>query len=412
MTVAPLYPGAAPALDVTIRKDGVEIADGSGGAVGVLSLRQNTYGNWQRSWSAGTRAFDVMYDAFASGEDLGRWGLLFRYPGRDQVIASGPVTTTILAEGSNEGIAADAVSCWGVTDLTHWRERIVFATPTTDVPDGNATGAGGTWPAFTRTKTGHAEDLLLEYLRENLGPAALNRRKLPWANIVIPANRGVGPVVTVSPQANENVLDIAQQLAALAGTSFDMIHTGPNELTVYVRDSVYRGNIIFSTAIGTARGVQIKKQRRSKNEVIASGAGDDATTRYVRRRAAPPVAGIIAPPGGYSEVREEFIKSNGTDAELIVKADSELIEDGGEFGLKVSPDPSCPWRLGEDYHLNDTVAAMVYDQPFELPIREAVIRHESDTLVQQPSVGFDDDESIEPIINSLLARIRRLENRA
>lgn len=411
--MALLVPGQPAALDVTIRKDGVEVADGAGGRTGVLTLKVNDYGLWQWVWPRGSYAYDYLFDAFASNEDLGRYGLVFRYPDDPTIIASGPITTMIAADGNVNGVATDAVSAWGVTDITHLRERIIFPVWTEDLPNSNVTGTTGTFSQFDDEESGSAENILLRYVRRNLGDLALTRRRLPWATLTVPAERGAGPSTFYRPKANTNVLAAAVDLASLAGTTFDVVQTGNNALSLIVRDRVERTGIIFDPSIGTALGVQLKRQRRPKTEVIASGSGDDASVVYVRRRAASPSPGITEPPGGYSEVREEFIKGSGDDAdELIANADAELVEDGPELGIKVEPAPGVPWRVGRDYFPGDYAIGVFRGASFFAPIEEIVLRHQDGTLVEEPSVGFADDDNVGPVLDVILKKIARLEGRA
>lgn len=405
------YPGVLATVDVMIRRNWREVADGAGGTQGAIQLRGNDYGVWQWVWPIGTPAYAELFAALNSGEDLGDWGLVFRHPGTEIIFASGPVTTIIAAEGNTNGVSGDALSAWGVTELTHWRERLIMPDSTVTLPDANTTGTGGTFPVFTDTRTGHAEDLLLDYLRANL-TAGLAYRRLQDVTVTVPANRGAGPIVTLSPQANTNVLEVAQTLALISGTSFDMVQTGPGTAEVKVWDRQVRQGIVFSVDLGTAAGVRLKKQRRRKTQIIASGSGNDSTVRYARLTAATPVAGVVAPPSGYSEVREEFIKSSGDDANLILKASQEIIEDGPELGLAVEPADGVPWLLGQDYMLDDTVVGVLGGEEFEIPIHEVLINHQDDTLSQQATVGFSDTEDISLIIEDLTARLRRVEERA
>lgn len=408
------YAGELPSLDISIRKDWIERYDGAGARTAVLTLKQNDYGLWQVIWPAGTPAYDLMVQALASGEDLGRWGVVLRQPGVAEPVASGPVTTAILAEGRTNGIAEDAISVWGVTDLTHLRERVIFPDHTVDLPNSNATGTGNTWPVEADEETGPAETVMLTYVRRNLGADALARRRLGAnfpCSLVVPASQGRGPTVTVAPPPNRNVLEQVDELATLAGLTVDMVQTGPAQITVFVREATVRNGIVWSVESGTALGVRVKRQRRPKTEVIAGGSGTYGPPLHVRRRAAAPVPGVTEPSEGYSEVREEYIKGSGDEAApIIVKADEELIEDGPELGLAVEPAPGVPWRVGVDYQVGDVAIGMFGSIPFPAPVRQVVLRHEDATLIEEPSVGFADSEPIEPVLDQLFSRIRSLED--
>lgn len=392
------------ALLTTFRKDYVEDEDAGNAKTSVLTLKINDYGLWQLVWDFGTNQADYMLEALASGEDLGRWGIVFRNPYTEQIVASGPITTVIASDGRRNGIAADAVSCWGVTDLTHFRERITFPDPTTDIPV--TTGAvGHTWSAFTRTKTGPRETIALDFIRENIGSTAIARRRLP-VPLNVPTSLGRGGTDSYTVTANENVLTVVQQMGARGDLVFDVLQVdGAAELDVVVREPQVREGIVWSTDLGTANGVSIKAQRRPKTDVINSGSGDDPTTVYVRRVA-------TAPTGGFSEVREEFIKGSGADPEeLSGEADEELIEDGPETGVDVEPAPEAPWQVGVDYEIGDRVIGMFADTPFTVPLLQVVLRHEDGTLTEEPSAGFEDDDSIEPVLNLIFRELRKLRRR-
>lgn len=418
-------------LECSVRRDGVEMVDGSGAQTSVLTLKKNDYGLWQQVWPHGTPAARFLQDAQRARHDLGRYGLVYRQPGTEVVVASGPVTTVIDSFGRRNGIASDALSCWGVTDLTHLRERIVFPDPTVDIP--LTSGTLHQWPSFTRTKTGPAETVALEFIRENIGSTALARRRLAYFTLVIPVTQNRGPVVTRSPQANSNVLEVVQELMALAGLVIDVKQTARQVLTVEVRTPAVRTNIVWMPGDGgTASGISIKASRRPKTDVIASGSGDDPSAPYARRVAA-------APPGGYSEVREEFIKGSGsiatTDrpaqgdqpartvaeqnadlvAKLVADADEELIEDGPEYGLDVEPSEGTVWRVGIDYNLGDLTKAHLPgddEQPgasFDVPVNTVLLRHDDGTLTEEPTAAFDDDFSIEPLLRRIFRKITRAE---
>lgn len=396
---------AVAALMVGLRKDYVEIEDGSGARTSVVTLKRNDYGLWQHVWDFGTPAAEILFQAQIDGEDIGRYGLIFRQPESEQVVASGPATTLIASQGRRNGVAADALSAWGVTDTTHLRERITYPVPTVDIPA--TTGSTGhTWSAFSRTKTGPAETVALDFARENIGASALARRKLANATVIVPASLGRGPTRTYTATANENVLTVMQECFAGTNLTFDLVQTADNELTLMVRESQLREGIVWSVEAGTAAGVAVKAQRRPKTSVINSGSGDDATTVYVRRDA--PV-----PPGGFSEVREEFIKGSGDDpVELSGEADEELVEDSAEVGLDIEPMPDLPWRVGVDYFLGDEVYAQFRDTPFPAPLEQVIIRHEGGTLTEEPSAAFTDDDDLSPILTDLYRQLRRLRRRS
>lgn len=414
--------GQPSRLDVSVRKDWSVVADGEGARVCVLTLKANDYGLFQLVWSDTTRAGQELASALISGEDLGRWGLVFRNPTTGAVIASGPITTVIRADGSTPGIARDAVSCWGVTDLTHLRERLIYPEPAVDIPVTDPAGPLHTWSVVERSLTGTPENLIRSLVDETLGAAALARRRLPGVTLTIPATAGIGDQAsrTVVEPVNRNVLEACEGVASLGGLVFDLVNTSNGQLELVIREPQVRRGVVWSTHLGTALGVSVKRQRRPKTDVIAGGSGAAAPvdTPYARRVASSAVVGGN-PTGGFAEVREEYIRASGDDpADITSRADEELVEDGPELGLSVEPAPTNPWAVGVDYEVGDETIALLgaggtspgQEIEVEVPLRQVLLRHDEGVLVEEPSTGFDVDDNLEPVIERIDRRLRRLED--
>lgn len=419
-----LSPYVPPTLDVSFRYDFHEIEDGAGAQVAVLDLQHNTYGTWQAAYDVHHPVGQMLLSALISGEDLDHWGAVFRLPGSEQIIASGPVTTIIAADGRRNGLSDDAISVYGVTDMAYLSDRICFPLESIDIPLTADTGPGHTWGSYRKYRKDPVETVILEFIDGALGSTARPRRQLgagitPQTTFVVPASLGRGPTVFTAPTANDSVQSVIDNIAGLAGLSFDIRQSGPGEVTVYVVENQTREGIVWapSGAYGedagsgpaTANGLTVKRQRSKATSVIASGYGNDTSVVYVRRDATAPSLGVPT-------IREEFIKGavEGTttdDVEILVdEADAELEEDSGELGLDLEPSPLAPWHLGVDYELGDNVIGVIYGEDVEAPIRRVVFTHSDGAITESITAEWAED-LLGPVVRDLYRRLDRTTRR-
>lgn len=405
----PVVPGTRSSLQISVRRlsaDGtryVEIGDGTGAINATLTIEANNFGTWQAAWPLDCEAARIFEDALASTEDKDQWGLVFRHPDTQEIIASGPSTTIICAEGRPEGITPDAVSVWGVTDEEILRNRIMFADPAEDV----STTAITQFAVADDVRTGPAEDIFLGFVADNLGPDALITRRRN-NTLVVPESQGRGLVTTYTSQSN-TLLSMGREVFARAGLAFQIVQDATTgKLVLEVREPTARTGVIWSVQAGTATALALKSQRRPKTSVIVSGSGEDPTTPYVRADAA-------APSGGFTGPREEYIKITADDTEFAEMRDagrSELEEDAGEIGVKIVPTLGTPWVLGRDFKINDMVIVSRRSADVQVPVTSVVYSHPTGgVVVEEPRGGGWEDASTEPILRKLLNTLRRYERR-
>lgn len=409
------------ALDISWRYDFVEIEDGSGASAATVDITRNEQGTWQVNYPIAHPMAQVLLASLVAGEDIDRWGAVFRLPGTGDIVASGPASTILANDGVRNGVADDAISVWGVTDFGYFSKRLTWPSPTEDISETPDDGSGVTLTNFDRTKTGPVETVILDFITENLGSGAIARRQLgaglgaSQPTLTIPTTAGRGPTVTYTVTMNDNLGGVIAALAPLGDLTIDLRQAGPGEMEVIVNEAVTREGIVWSptSSFGelagggpaTANGISVKRQRRASTQVICSSYGDDATVTYVRRDA-DDITGTIA------TEREEYIKSGSADAaEMIPEADAELEEDSSEIGLDVEPSALAPWRLGQDYELGDRVIGVIFGQDIEAPIRRVLLTHDNGTFVEQATAAYDDATALAPILNDLYSRLQKLTRR-
>jgi hypothetical protein len=329
-------------LTVSLRKDFVEVEDGSGYSSMYGLLEYVGAGQWQAIWPKHTDAARALTASRLAGEDLARWGVVVREEGSPEVVWSGPVLTATRTSGAPSGYARDSVTCYGMTDTGILAGYLGFMTPATDV----STTAATIGTAYD-TRTGAAETVLLGYITANVGSGALARREI--AELVVPASLGRGSTITYKSRFH-SLLDVARSVSVKGGVGVRLVQGGRGELLVEPSVPVARPGLVWSVEAGTLVGSAWTWTAAEATDVIAGGRDELTTRNFVRSTA-------TAPTGGFGFRRERFSAQtnveDGTD--LKESADELLLEGASQNGIQVEPTESVQWRYGVDYALGDLV---------------------------------------------------------
>jgi hypothetical protein len=276
------------------------------------------------------------------------YGVVIRKAGSSEVIASGDVSknvTRISADGNG-------VDVGGALDEDVLKRDYAWTAPASAV-----TAGGNTDSNLFDTRTDDAETVLLGYIGDNIGSAALlPARRLAYLHV--PASSGRG-VVSTWQAAFTPLIDLARDLTAASGISVRVKQAAEDdrlEVVIRARADV-SDDIVFSQLDGSidnaefevdaptatqAIGVTIDDATHTRTAYITTDAA--AETKWGRRRVV-----IVDAEAGTQGTREDAAAAALVDgAEAFVASIAPVVLLGG-------PQPFV------DYFLGDTVGVVRAD---------------------------------------------------
>lgn len=249
-----------------------------------------------------------------------------------------------------------------VSDRDDMFSRVAFP-----VPSKVLTTTPSTFTASHDVRTGAVETVLLQYIAQNLGPAApvANRR---MASLVLPTTLGRGGTTTVSARM-DNLGRLVSDLAEAGGLLVDVVHdesTGTPRLLLTVNAVTDRtSNVRFgpadTTATGTISAWSYKLEAPEMTRAVVFSANE-----LEAREAAQftdPAAETL-----WARAREVLVDQRQTDdATEITRAGTEALEEGAtpvavEFSVMDGPDVA----YRRDYFIGDRVGVEIPGLPDEV----------------------------------------------
>lgn len=279
-------------------------------------------------------------------------------------VASGQVRVIERASEVDEdtGRVVDNMVLGFVSDRDDVFSRLAFP-----VPSKVLSTTPSTFTAAHDVRTGAVETVLLQYIAQNLGPAApvANRR---LASLVLPTTLGRGGSTTVSARM-DNLGRLVSDLAEAGGLLVDVVHdesTGTPRLLLTVSAVTDRtANVRFgpadTTATGTISAWSYKLEAPEMTRAVVFSANE-----LEAREAAQftdPAAETL-----WARAREVLVDQRQTDdATEITRAGTEALEEGAtpvavEFSVMDGPDVA----YRRDYFIGDKVGVEIPGLPEEV----------------------------------------------
>lgn len=339
-------------------------------------------------------------------------GVVARLPGAATVIASGTVNQeATLYQDSKSG--PDQVTFTGPMDEAVLAGEQAWPEPgkwLNDVTSRNVLSSG------VDARTGIAEDVLLGYIADNIGPSAFHStsttphidRRMPELVIPTSAHRGTSG----SYQANFNtLLAIAQAICATSGITISVRQAGSGQLALAVRARANKSaDVIFSRVEGSLDSATYTRQAPTITRGIAFN--DDGTNRsyaMVVDTAAEALWGQrwVSMTDGATNIIADLLTAAGA----LVATGTELA------GAVLAPVvlPGAP-VFGVDYMLGDTVTAVdsegnsITDQLVQMDYQHTA--GAAPTITPSIAISADDLTAAHvPVIRALTAAIRALQRR-
>lgn len=358
-------------------------------------------GTWPREMGAGpiwaglalTRPQDL---------DVAHYQVVVRVPDDDRVLTSLLVSGDIDVDiGYAEGEARDTVAVYGHT-YTHLLAGVpITPDPAVDAPE----GAVGQWANALDTRTGPAEDVLVGFLAQHVGPAApLTRRRFPFLNI--PESQHRGSTVTYG-QRFPTALAAARAICEQGGITCRLEQGAEGVVDVVITEQQLRDDIAFSRAARTLAGLRVRHTTAAATSALVGGPGEEIDRVFTRVTATPPA-------GGWAYLREPFVSatSDGTLAALQQAGRSEQLELNPPLAVSLYPRPSARWVPGVDFDLGDRLPVTEADTTVEARVEEIVISHRrgaAPTLL--PQIGQPIGQKLTSKINRIARSLRRITTR-
>lgn len=328
-------------------------------------------------------------------------GIVIRRAGTDYVVASGDIEDADI-DGFTGGRASLVVR-W---DDGIFGDEIAYADPTTDVSSTGLT----TLSDGHDIRTGVAEDVLLDYLAANIGPAAgVTRRRYPW--LILPTSGGRGGSDTWKAR-DETLLDLARRICIPHGLAFRLAQnpTGAG-VAMEVWEPGTTPAARFSPQSGGVTGLKLKVAARTVDEVIVLGPGTEVARVRTRRNTTLPagrrrrvrVIDARQADGTGTEIRDLMRQPADealTDGDTVAAATFTLVErTGAVYGVD--------WALGSVLSVADQNLTTV-----EAPVQSVRITHDAgrDPVIE-PHIGTGSDlgaitglKQLRRLINPLLTQ--------
>ena len=291
-------------------------------------------------------------------------------------VASGQVRTIERAMEVDEdtGQIVDAMTLGFISDRQDVFSRLAFP-----VPSKVLSTTPSTFSAAHDVRTGAVETVLLQYIAQNLGPAApVTNRRLP--SLVLPTTLGRGGTTTVSARM-DNLGRLVSDLAEAGGLLVDVVHdesTGTPRLLLTVDLVTDRSeNVRFGPAETTATGsisswsYSLEAPELTRAVVFSANELDAREATQFVDTAAETLWG---------RAREGLVDQRQTDdATEITRAGTEALEEGAtpvtvEFTVMDGPD--VVYR--RDYFVGDRVGVEIPGLPEE--VSDNVVREVTTTV--------------------------------
>ncbi len=225
-------------------------------------------------------AWRVTVDASSPSADLLRAGegiALLDESGH--VLLSGPKRPM---ERTHTSGAENTLTFSGVDD-TAQLARIVYPSPNTPITEAGVQHGAQYW-----TRSGPAEDVLLELIAANAGPDAIDDRALP--GLRIPASEGRGHEVS-SQLRLDNLLEAAWSVAGAGDLGFHLVQDHDStDLLVHVypaRDVSDR--VRFSPYLGNLGSYEYSASPPEVTDVIVAIGGEGTDRRFYRYQERDPL---------------------------------------------------------------------------------------------------------------------------
>lgn len=277
-------------------------------------------------------------------------------------------------------------------------------------------------------KTGPADDVMKQYVRENLGSLAVTPARLrngAISTVGVAANSSSGPQWEGS-RAYRNLMEILLDISATSSVDFSMEIAPPGiEFRTYFPqkgvDRTITANppgsgrpaLIFSPEFGNMANVSyIKSRTEEATTVLVTGAGVQAGRNfYVESSPA-----IADSPINDIEITHDA-RNETVFGGLVYVAGKELAENAAQesFSFDVVQTPACFY--GRDYFVGDKVTVRFADAGIEVDKKILGVNitvadgRESLKMVfgDVTPTPLTDREALERVIQQLIARIRAIE---
>lgn len=318
-------------------------------------------------------------------------GIIVTGPGG--VILSGPMTEPLMKRTTEDPLGTWTIS--GVSDVVAIEDGLAYPSPA--VADPNAQTRAND------TRTGPAETLALDYIRENIGQAAPAARRNMRVNVA--ASLGRGPVRTMEPRF-DNLLDLVRKIFAGSNLLIDVVQIG-NVLEVQVREAAdlslrvrldFDNDQLTETAYSAAAP--------TVTDVIVAGQGEGVARIMVRRTS----------PSTFGRRIERFLDQRNTEVltELEQAGDELLAEDAAERNVfQVVPNMGLGLVYGVHWRVGDIVSVVIDDEPVPVPVTSASIKVSADGVFVGAKVGnppvTEWEDAVESRLNQTEGRLSLLE---
>jgi len=325
----------------------------------VLHLRRNKTGAF--AFAVPASAPLVPYLAAGNGVVISRNGT---------VLLSGPFRVL----ERQWTAAGDQVLVSGPDDLCWLEERLASPVPSAAAPPFSA-------QAYD-IRSGVASTVLRQYVNVNAGPGAAAGRAVP--GLTLGTDPLLGP--TVSGRARFNsLLYLLQQLAIAGGDlGFSVVQQGTSLVFGVTQATDRTATAQFAPDLGNLQAFSYKVEAPTANLLIAGDASTGLSRQFYQ-------SGDAASAALWGARIEAFLnQSNTTTAAEIQQAiAAQLVSQGQETTLQITPIDTDALAYNRDYFLGDRVTVNLGETLVQDTVREVVIE-----------VSVQDGELITPMIGT------------
>jgi Siphovirus ReqiPepy6 Gp37-like protein len=339
-----------------------------------IFARINDVGTWELALPTDTEAGAMLLaDTFARLEVVLD----------QQVWRSGPVTH-LRREVDIDG---DALTVNGVDDTVWLARRNAHPQPATAAPPYSG--------ASYDVHTGAVSTVLAELVDVNLGPGAVEHRRVPGLTVPVPV--AAGPDITASARW-QNLLTLAQDTARPHGLLFDVV-----DLAFRMYEPAERG-VVFSAGLETLAGWTLTSEAATANKVVVAGGGQ-GTARAIREQTDAASVGTWG-------LAETFVDQRQTvEVDELDQAGAEALAEGVKpVTVVFTPLDTEGQAFGRDWTLGDTVTVVAGGLTVVDQVREVHVTLDETGATIIPSVGArSGDLALFRSLAGLDRRIRQLE---
>lgn len=308
--------------------------------------RHNVTGAAPGTWSV-TAQNAGLAGMFSSGNGC----ILFR----DGVeIMSGPIT------GIQRGAKVSTIS--GTSDTDMLADRIIFPDPTKAIT---------AQPVAYDNRSGKAEDVLLGYIKANMGPGAMTSRQV--ADLRLGASLSRGTTQSVSGRLDQ-LANVVADVAEAGGLHVEVLHqedtNGPYLLVTVRAVNDLSANVRFGD-VGSLTGSVVGSDwsytltRPTVTDAIVAGGGQGTSRIFVHE------VDANSETAWGSKIELLVDQRQTTDNTELVQAGTSALSDGANpvaVNFTVSDSPDIRYR--RDWQVGDTVGVSIDDVNMTSPVRE------------------------------------------